>query len=227
MRRFSATLVILTTCGCGSPPPRTPRAIDECADFVSDDANRIALFDVVEGDDGPIVQGQGMLHLGVTPGATFAIVDDAGFVGLVAAGERIHRYSACYDAPCPSEWRTRWVELPSRATSGHVTAIGPKGERFRKARRLLPKPMPGIIAFEEAKAPSTSWVTDHAYDIDGDGVPDIDTRARCCSTKHGPRIVWELRERNAVALRVSASAASCASNSKQLASATDGLLLNR
>lgn len=222
--RIAAALVLIA--GCSSSPASkvspAPKAADDCVDFVAADEDRVALFSVVMDDEGPILQARGLLF--VSParlGATFAIIDDVGFIGVVARGDPLHRYTACYDAPCPMEWRARWIEKPMRTIAGWVTALGPKGERFRKAKRQLPKPVPvdAVISFEPATPVPTTWVTEEAYDVDGDGAADVETRVRCCPNRKRP-LVGELRERTAsgfrVALRVTTSpadvAAGCASD---------------
>lgn len=134
-------------------------------------------------------------------GDAFAVVDDEGFVGIaVATGARSAPMTLCYDAPCPNEYPARWLEKPTRETSGELDAIGPHGESLRAIRRLVPAPIrTGMIELEVADASVPPPPVFRAWDFTGDGVADFEIRQRRCSNQ---RAVVEVVERGNVTRRI-------------------------
>jgi hypothetical protein len=129
-------------------------------------------------------------------GAKLAVVDDGGFVGVVAAikREKEPAFTLCYDGPCPLVWPAKWIEH-AREPSVDADAIGPYGESLRAIRRVFPVPRPigdDTIGLIETTLPETP-TTFRAWDVAGTGHADFEM----VQYRSGTNGVFEIHQRRA------------------------------
>lgn len=170
-----ALVVSLGACARSAPPSVASSATSKGAEA--------SLLEADRDGDAWIV---GSWTTAPAPAARYALVDDAGVLGVVEVTGEVTENECDH---CPTHrFHVRAPSMRSPAT--HVVAVGPLAEPLPNARVIF-----ATTEWWDAKSSDGSWVRELEVDLDGDGAADLARYAR------GPQVEYEVRRREGTAWR--------------------------